>query len=198
MKTKCPECKQKYELDKEYLGRQVTCLYCSNIFTVSNIALTECPDCFGSISRRAETCPHCGACLKNSGIDSTNDTEEEIKAVLHQSFKYYLPDIILGIVLIPVLLIGIPIIIFAIIRYKCTVCTITNHKIIVRSGWINKKENSVWIKDIRGINLTQSFFERLLGLGSIDVGTAATAGSEIKITAIKEAENVIALINAMR
>ncbi len=68
MKTTCPHCSQKYDLDVELSGRVVTCSACDQDFVVSSRSadapksnLYQCPDCGRDISRRAASCPHCGA-----------------------------------------------------------------------------------------------------------------------------------------
>lgn len=96
MKTKCPECRQKYELDGEYDGETVECLQCGEKFVVKefgspilkpipdklanqkNSKLIECSICGEKIAESAAYCPHCGAVInkkmtKASGAINLND-----------------------------------------------------------------------------------------------------------------------------
>ena len=60
MKIECPNCNAAFEVEAKYVGGHTTCSACGNDFEIKNPNLTECPDCFASISRRALFCPHCG------------------------------------------------------------------------------------------------------------------------------------------
>ena len=110
MKIECPNCNAAFEVEAKYVGGHTTCSACGNDFEIKNPNLTECPDCFASISRRALFCPHCGAGLKMSSFASapsavpaveSNEPEETLQTC-HPAALNYLADIIVGIILIPV------------------------------------------------------------------------------------------------
>ena len=75
---------------------------------------------------------------------------------------------------------------------------ITNRRIVVTRGLIAKDQNEIWIKDIRGATLIQSAWQRILGIGDISIGTAATAEAEIRMVGIKQPQAVVNKINQLR
>lgn len=208
MKILCPHCAVKYEVDNQYVGQQINCPDCKNSFEVVNSNLFPCPDCFSLISKRAATCPKCGAPLREqeciSSISAKDDSgkydisQEKKIEVFHPSPMNYLLTIILGIITIPLFLIGVMILLYVIIEISCTSYELTTHRIIVRRGWITKLQNEIWIRDIRGVNLFQGFWQRIIGVGNIEIGTAASSGTEISIIGIAKPSEVIDKINSLR
>ena len=202
MNIACPHCGQNYPLGPDYIGKKVRCQACNNDFTVENPNLVPCPDCFQPISKRAQVCPHCGAPLSSSSAvmqptKGQGRQDEKEVLVCHPAAIYYLLDIIFGILLAP-FIIGIVLLVSALICIYCTTYILTTKRIIVKTGWLNKKQNEIWIKDMRAVNLTQSFWERLVGTGSVAIGTAATAGTEIQIRGVNNAQQLIDKINGIR
>ncbi len=109
----------------------------------------------------------------------------------------YLWSIILGIILLPVV-IGLFILLYILIEVKCTSYELTSHRIIIRKGWIAKEQNEIWIKDMRAVNLVQSIWQRIIRVGDIAIGTAASAGTEINIIGIANPAAVVSEINNLR
>ena len=181
------------------IGSKVKCDECQNDFEVINPNLFPCPDCFALISKRAEVCPKCGAPLteKNLSSDATDISTEKNIAIYRPSALNYLPQVIFGVLTIP-LVIGIVVLICIIIEIKCTTYELTNFRIIVRRGWIAKQHNEIWIKDMRGVNLIQSFWQRIIGIGDVSIGTAASCDTEIKITGIADPSELVTQINSLR
>lgn len=194
MKVKCPSCDKEYlvEDSPKMVGAEIFCKSCSTKFKVENPNLMPCPACFGSISKTARTCPHCGC-----EIAALSRAKEEIIAVCNPSLKYYFWSVIFGIITIPIG-IGIFILLWIWIKNKFTSYEITNLRIIVRTGFIAKLQNEIWIKDMRGVNLVQSFWERIFCIGNILIGTAATENTEICMTGIPNPQKIVDTINKLR
>ena len=177
-------------------------------FEVVNSKLFPCPDCFSLISKRAAVCPECGAPLRRRECISQTSAHEELNQkdiseeqkieIYHPCTMNYLWSIILGIITVPVFLFGVLILLYVIIEIKYTSYELTTHRIIVRRGWIAKLQNEIWIKDMRAVNLVQGIWQRIIGVGNIAIGTAASAGTEINIEGIKNPSEVIAKINSLR
>ena len=91
-----------------------------------------------------------------------------------------------------------PFLIYAAICIVSTVTVITNHRVIMKKGFIATNLTEVRISDIRGINRSHGVFQAFLGLDNISIGTAATAGAEIKVVGIRHAKSVTELINSLR
>lgn len=201
MKTKCPHCGSEYEVDPKDIGRQVPCPACGETFEIVNPNLFPCPDCFALISKRAAACPKCGAVLSSTirsiAPSSGNISDEQTCSVYHPSAISYLGEIVLGILTLPIV-IGLPILLYVIVVIKYTSYELTTHRIIVRKGMISKYQDEIWIKDMRGVNLKQDLWQRIVGVGDIEIGTAASAGTEIRIAGIKNPAAVVKAINSLR
>ena len=96
------------------------------------------------------------------------------------------------------LLIGILILLYVVIWIKYTSYKLTTYRIIVRRGLIAKLQNEIWIKDMRGVNLVQTAWQRIIGIGDVAIGTAASAGTEISIEGIANPSKVVEKINSLR
>ena len=194
MEIKCKKCGKGYSFEnsKSVIGTKVSCSACSTVFKVENPNLQPCPDCFELISKRALTCPHCGCALNRVQM-----MQEELITVCNPSLKYYFWHIILGIVTIP-LVFGIFYLLWIWFKNKFTSYEITNLRIIVRTGFIAKIQNEIWIKDMRGVNLAQSFWERIFRIGNIQIGTAANESNEISMIGIAKPQQVVDMINNLR
>ena len=203
MNTKCTHCGKEYTIENEYLGKTVRCDACGCDFTISNSRMEPCQDCGAMISKRAISCPHCGApgpgnSLPQPTSSNSYDTSEEKEVFKgHPAPIFFLMGIIIGILLTP-LLIGIIILIFVLIDIYCTKYLITTKRIVVTTGFINKKQIEIWIKDMRAVNLHQDLWQRIIGTGTITIGTAATSGKEVYMNGLKNAQEIIDKINALR
>ena len=199
MKVTCPHCGEEQDAVREDIGRKVECSACRETFEIVNPNLVPCPDCFSPISRRAAVCPKCGAVLSKEGITQPggDGADEKVCAVFHPSAINYLGLILLGILTIP-LVIGLILLLAVIVVIKCTSYELTTRRIIVRKGLIAKYQDEIWIKDMRAVNLKQGVWQRIFGIGDIEIGTAASAGTEIRIAGIANPSEIVKKINSLR
>ena len=164
----CPKCGQQYDVDQSVLGQQVECESCGMNFVAKVPRL------------RVKT-----------------GQAEQTMVNVHPSGWYFFWDYFFGVLLL-LALVGIVFIVVGLIKQFCTQYIVTNRRIIVKTGWLNKHQTEVWIKDIRGAALEASIWERIIGTGSIALGTAATAKAEIKMVGIKNPQKVVDAINELR
>lgn len=143
----------------------------------------KCPFCGEEILFVALKCKHCGEFLNK------NEPEKTLWEG-HPSHLYYLLAYIMGGILVLAYGLGLLVLLIAIIHRKCKVFTITNKRIKSKTGILSRSINEVFINDIRSVNLQQGFFERLFGLGTVNIGSAGTAGIEISFEEISEVTNV--------
>ena len=59
-----------------------------------------------------------------------------------------------------------------------TLYTITDRRIIIRKGILSRHERAAHIDRVQNVNLTQSFFDRIFGVGTLDFDTAGTEDSD--------------------
>lgn len=71
------------------------------------------------------------------------------------------------------------------VRYK-----LSEAKLIIDSGLFTRVEDEVWLYRITDITLRSSFFERLLGLGTIHCCSSDKTNPEFDLTRIKNARKV--------
>ena len=208
MKTQCPLCQEIHDVDSRENGRRIKCPGCGKDFDAVNYNLIPCPDCFALISKRAVMCPKCGALLKEICMPSysadgaprktaTDISQEKELANYRPSAVNFFWGILFGIITLP-LVIGLFILIAILIMIYTSHYKVTTHRIIVRTGFIAKSQKEIWIRDMRGANLEQGIWQRIVGTGDVSIGTAATAETEIRMFGLKKPEEAVKLINSLR
>ena len=83
-------------------------------------------------------------------------------------------------------------------RCKGTQLTVTNERTTLRRGILSKSITEVWHQDVRNVQLDQTFFQRLLGVGSLGISSSGQAGLEISVSGIPDPERVKDLIDQHR
>ena len=208
MKTQCPHCKKIHDAENREFGQKIKCSDCGQEFEFENPALAPCPDCFELISKRAAACPKCGAQLKEVVAGSLPSERRPTKAAVdiskEKELAHYRPDgmnffwgILFGIITLPILL-GFIILPSILIVMYCTHYKVTTHRIIIQTGLLSKSQKEIWIRDMRGASFEQGLWQRIVGVGNIAIGTAATAGTEIKMNGVKNPKAAVDLINSLR
>lgn len=96
--------------------------------------------------------------------------------------------------------IGIGLVAFLIwwLQVKATLLTVDDEKTVLRRGLLSKHTNEVRHRDVRNIKVAQSFFQRVFGVGAIEVSSAGQADEEITVSGIPDPEKVKEIINAHR
>jgi uncharacterized membrane protein YdbT with pleckstrin-like domain len=84
------------------------------------------------------------------------------------------------------------------LRCKGTQLTITSERTRLRKGILSKSITEVWHQDVRNVQLNQTFFQRLLGVGSLGISSAGQSGLEISVAGIPDPERVKDLIDRHR
>jgi uncharacterized membrane protein YdbT with pleckstrin-like domain len=84
------------------------------------------------------------------------------------------------------------------LRCKGTQLTITSERTRSRKGILSKSITEVWHQDVRNVQLNQTFFQRLLGVGSLGISSAGQSGLEISVAGIPDPERVKDLIDRHR
>jgi uncharacterized membrane protein YdbT with pleckstrin-like domain len=86
---------------------------------------------------------------------------------------------ILSVLLIAAFGIGILILIYWYIQTRATALTVTDSDLMYERGILSKERTSVSINHVRSVNVMQSFVNRILGVGTIQI---STAGDEPEFT----------------
>ena len=81
------------------------------------------------------------------------------------------------------------------IAQACNRYTVTTEVIVARTGFLSTHTSQVRIADIRGISITRTLMGRLLGYASAEIGSAATAGSEVRIENVRHLDAILSRLN---
>ena len=97
-------------------------------------------------------------------------------------------------------LVGIGLIIFLIwwIRTKGTELTVTNERASLRKGILSKFTNDVYLTDVRNVQIYQSFWQRVFGVGSVSISSAGNDGIEIEVKGIPNPDKIKEIIDTHR
>ncbi len=97
-------------------------------------------------------------------------------------------------------LIGIGIVMFFVWWLKCkgTQLTVTTERTRLRKGILSKSVTEVWHQDVRNVQLSQSFFQRMFNVGWIGISSSGQSGLEIGVAGLPDPERVKQLIDQHR
>ena len=104
----------------------------------------------------------------------------------------------LGFILTLILcLVGVGLIILLVwwLKSKATVLTVTDERTILRRGLLSKSLNEVWHQDVRNVRLSQSFWQRIFGTGTLEISSAGQSDVEIRVAGIPDPDEVKEIID---
>ncbi len=81
---------------------------------------------------------------------------------------------------------------------KGSMLTITNKRTIQRRGLFSKRTTEVIHRHVRNIQINQSMFQRLFGVGDVGISSSGQGGVEIQFAGIRDPEAAKALIDGHR
>ncbi len=219
-KFNCPHCNQSLEAPEEMLGQQINCPSCNGVIELPAPTAKKqsapppppqqpqtraCPFCGEQILAFAIKCKHCGEFLdgrvkqpaapkpKKPGVLVENEVWKG-----KPSYLYYLGYFICGVPLLLVFGLGLLFIVYALLDRNARIYTLTNKRVISKAGIISRQVHEVVIRDIRVINVKQGILERIFGLGTVEVGSAGTAGIEVKFVGISNPVGVRDMIRRQK
>jgi uncharacterized membrane protein YdbT with pleckstrin-like domain len=79
------------------------------------------------------------------------------------------------------------------IRWKYT---ITNRRVFVRHGLISVQEQTARLERVQDVTLRQSLFDRMFGVGRLDIDTAGSEGGAFEFKALTEPTEVREILDA--
>lgn len=92
------------------------------------------------------------------------------------------------------LFVGIPVLAIWYIRCRSERLIVTTKRTTLQRGLIGKATNEVRHKDVRNIQVSQGFFQRMMGVGSIAISSAGQSDVEIAMKGITNPQHVASLI----
>jgi uncharacterized membrane protein YdbT with pleckstrin-like domain len=79
------------------------------------------------------------------------------------------------------------------IRWKYT---ITNRRVFVRHGLVSVNEQTARLERVQDVTLRQSLFDRLFGVGKLDIDTAGSEGGALEFKALVAPAHVREVLDA--
>lgn len=161
------------------------------------MALINCPECGRQVSTAAKACPGCGfPVAENLGAKETSPTplgspvSNELLAEVRPSWWNYFWHLFFFFLIVPPFV--------AWYRRASVVLRVFSNRITLERGVFSKCYQDYLPRDIRSIDIDQSFLGRLVGIGDMTISTAATAEGSEKIDGIPDPRGVRELILAQR
>ena len=161
------------------------------------MALIECPDCGKPVSPEAHACPNCGYPVADKlaqkpapGGTTPSPSSAEVLAEVRPSWWGYFWHLFFFWLIVP------PIV--AYFRRASTVLRIFPDRLTLTRGILSKCYRDYNPRDIRSIDVDQTFFQRMVGIGDLTISTAATAEGAEQIKSIPNPTAVRDLILAQR
>lgn len=94
--------------------------------------------------------------------------------------------------------VGIPVMLVWYLRCRSTELTVTDLRTRLHRGWLSRSITEVWHRDVRNVQLEQTFFQRLFDTGRIGVSSAANSGMEIEVGGLRHPDTIKNLIDRHR
>jgi membrane protein YdbS with pleckstrin-like domain len=158
--------------------------------------LIDCPECGKAVSTVAKACPNCGYPVADKLADGTAPTfapaagEQELLAEVHPSWWGYFWHLFFFFLIVP------PIV--AWLQRAALVVRVYRDRITVERGLFNKCYQDFNPRDIRAVDIDQSVWQRMVGIGDVTISTAATEEGSEKLLGIPDPKGLRDLILAQR
>ena len=157
------------------------------------MALIDCPECTKPVSDAARACPTCGfpvaekLAAKTGGESNEHPAARgELLAEIRPSWWGYFWHLFFFWLIVP------PII--AHFGRAGTVLRIFRQRITLERGLFSKCYQDYNPRDIRSIDIDQSFLQRMVGIGDLTISTAATVEASEQIKSIPDPQGIRDLI----
>ena len=127
------------------------------------------------------------------GIEANLYEGEQVVRKFHPSWKNYWFWYLLGVIMLITILFtifGILLIIVVELERRSTTYLVTDKRVIAERGLLSKKTNSTLYNKITDIETSQSFFQRIFNIGSIQINTAGSTEPEIIVRGVSPLQGV--------
>ena len=163
------------------------------------MALINCPECGKQVSTAAKACPYCGYPVAEhvpqteaagNPVAEPASMNQQVLAEIRPSWWGYFWYLFFFFLIVPPFI--------AWFKRAATVLRIYSDRIHLERGLFSKCYRDYNPHDIRSIDIDQSFFQRMVGIGDITISTAATVEAAEEIDSIPNPMGVRDLILAHR
>lgn len=140
---------------------------------------------------------HAGVEFQMMAVDKPT-TEEEIFYEENPSMFRNHPVAFVGTCFLCLVVVGLVVFLIWWIQCKGTTLTVTSDRTRLRKGILSKSITEVWHRDVRNVQLNQTFFQRIFDVGTLGISSAGQSGVEISVSGIPDPDGVKALIDRHR
>jgi uncharacterized membrane protein YdbT with pleckstrin-like domain len=87
------------------------------------------------------------------------------------------------------------VVLVGVIKRMATRYVITTERLHIRRGILSKATQETRIQRVQNVNTDQSFFERLMQVGTVDFDTAGSDDSEFRFVGVSDPRNVVRAVD---
>lgn len=154
------------------------------------MALTNCPECGREVSTEAKACPACGFPVAEKASASAPAVADELLAEVRPSWWRYFWWLLFAWLIVPFIV--------AWIKRRAVLLRVYRGRVTLERGILSKCERELFMRDIRSIDIDQSFFGRLANIGDLNISTAASADATEFVEGVPDPQKIRDLIVAQR
>ena len=114
------------------------------------------------------------------------------------SWLNYPAEWVLVILFLPAMGLGLLLIVLVAIKRSCSEYKITSQRVVSKTGVLNSRRAEVEVGDIRNLNVTQNLWQRLCGIGTVEISSAGGGGIEVAFAGVADPEGVKERIRLLR
>ena len=162
----------------------------SPLRTALLMALIACPECGREVSTAAKTCPACGFPVAEKQPVSANAPTDELLAEVRPSWWRYFWWLCFAWLIVPFIV--------AWVKRSTVVLRIYRERITLTRGLMSKCEREFFMRDVRAIDIDQTLFGRMAGIGDITISTAASADGTETVEGVPNPQRIRDLIITQR
>jgi membrane protein YdbS with pleckstrin-like domain len=156
------------------------------------MAIVKCPECNREVSSVAAACPACGyPVAEKFALPAPEPTPStELLAEVRPSWWRYFWYLLFAWLLVPYLV--------AWFKRQSVVLRVYPGRITLERGLFSKCYREFFTRDIRSIDIDQSFLARLVNIGDLSISTAATEDASENVDGVPNPQKIRDLIITQR
>jgi uncharacterized membrane protein YdbT with pleckstrin-like domain len=105
---------------------------------------------------------------------------------------------LLSVAAIPLWGLGLVVLLIWWLRTLGTALIVTDRRTVLRRGLFSKYTTEVMHRDVRNVQVGQTFFQRILGVGAVGISSSGQSGVEIEVAGIPRPGKIERLIDQAR
>lgn len=155
------------------------------------MALVNCPECGKQVSTAAKSCPTCGYPVAEKLAQSDPaPVSNELLAEVRPSWWRYFWWLLFFWLIVPFIV--------AWVKRSSVLLRVYRGRVTLKRGILSKCERELFVRDIRSIDIDQSFMGRIANIGDLTISTAASADASEHVEGVPNPQAIRDLIIAER